>query len=193
MTKRQNSFTAWAGRPFHPVVVPGAGQMLDEHLAVSRRAKRAGGPYRDQADLVAAVRDRSAGMSITQALRHELREMLTASADDPPIVAYRELIASTPALSDYSRRMWLRHEHSLAEAIADDTGAPSDDIACRALARFTLEVRDLIRARENPGQVIDGVFALLEDGWTTVQASSRKRSTKPGRLTPAVTVGRGHP
>jgi hypothetical protein len=100
--------------------------------------------------------------SFTAWLAGRLREMLTASADDPPIVAYRELIASTPALSDYSRRMWLRHEHSLAEAIADDTGAPSDDIACRAL----LQTQDVpgvfhetsLRAAQGIRVLVDALF-----------------------------------
>ncbi|MYR83962.1 TetR/AcrR family transcriptional regulator, partial [Streptomyces sp. SID685] len=63
-------------------------------------------------------------------------------------------------------RMWLRHEHALAAAIADDAGLPADDPSCRALAHFALEAPVLVRGSKDPGAALDRVFDLLDKGWT---------------------------
>lgn len=61
--------------------------------------------------------------------------------------------------------MWQRHETALAHAIAEDIGAPADDTACTALARFALEAADLVHRHTNPQQAAHTIFALLERGW----------------------------
>ncbi|MDL4773883.1 MULTISPECIES: TetR/AcrR family transcriptional regulator [Thermomonosporaceae] len=116
--------------------------------------------------LVSAVRDRAPGQPIIHALRDRaLREYLYVHGDDPDFTAFIEMVRSTPALQEYSRRMWLRHETALAAAIAEATGAPEDDLAAAALARFALESAMLLRDRDDPPQALHEVFALLEHGW----------------------------
>jgi AcrR family transcriptional regulator len=123
-----------------------------------------------EAALVAAVRDRTAGTSVPQALRaHVLRSRLFSLEHDAQITAFIGLIRSTPALTDYQRRMWMRHEHALAAAIAAETGAPADDPRCTSLAHFALEARSLGGASSDPVATVNAAFDLLERGWNAVQ------------------------
>ncbi|MFJ3794216.1 TetR/AcrR family transcriptional regulator [Kitasatospora sp. NPDC090091] len=118
--------------------------------------------------LVAAVRDRPAGRSIPHALREHLLlagTRLAVKAADPRFAAFTQMIQDTPALRDYARRMWTRHEAALALAIATEVGAPEDDVTCAALARFALEARVLFRRHADPRRAAEEAFALLEPGW----------------------------
>ncbi|MFG2831946.1 TetR/AcrR family transcriptional regulator [Streptomyces sp. NPDC048434] len=117
-----------------------------------------------EAALVAAVRDRTPGQSIPQALREHVLLTQTHAAE-PRFAAFMRLVADTPALRDYAHRMWMRHEAAVARAIADEAGAPEDDITCAALARFALEARGLIQRHPDPRRAADEAFALLEHGW----------------------------
>ena len=117
-----------------------------------------------EAGLVAAVRDRAEGQSIPNALReHVLAEVHPAG--EPGLERFVELIESAPALREYGKRMWMRHETAVARAIAEDIGAPADDAACAALARFALESRDLIAKHPDPRRAATEIFGLLEHGW----------------------------
>jgi AcrR family transcriptional regulator len=114
--------------------------------------------------LVAAVRERSRGESIPEALRaHLVRSRRTH--DDPESARFVRLVEETPALREHWHRMWLRHETALASAIAQETGVPDDDVRCAALARFALEARELASRYPDPDRTLGEVFALLEDGW----------------------------
>jgi AcrR family transcriptional regulator len=122
-----------------------------------------------EAELVRMVRERPEGVSILEALRRYLQQSLERMSTVPERMAVmHELIAATPALAAYAREMWLRHEASLARAIAAEIGAPPDDVACAALAHFTLESRFLVARTPDPAAALDSIFALLEDGWTSV-------------------------
>ena len=114
--------------------------------------------------LVTAVRERAPGQSIPDALREHLLRQLPHSGD-PRMDEFVRLTESTPALREYGKRMWLRHETALARVIADEIGAPADDLACAALARFVLSARDLIAKHPDPHQAAAEIFGLLEHGW----------------------------
>ncbi|MGV4925744.1 TetR/AcrR family transcriptional regulator [Streptomyces sp. BHT-5-2] len=118
--------------------------------------------------LLAAVRDRPAGRSIPGALRdHVLHARLPKGEHgDPRFTQLLELVENTPALRAYSRRMWMQHEIDLAAAIAEEIGAPADDPACRALAHFALEARDLGHDGPDPEAAVNRAFDLLEHGWS---------------------------
>jgi AcrR family transcriptional regulator len=119
-----------------------------------------------EAALVAAVRDRPAGTSVTSALReHVLRRKFVEG--DPAADRFTRLIDGNQALRDYAHRMWMRHETALARAIAEDAGRPADDPSCAALAHFALETAALVRGRPDPRQTIERAFDLLEHGWHT--------------------------
>ncbi|MFI9357784.1 TetR/AcrR family transcriptional regulator [Streptomyces lydicus] len=112
--------------------------------------------------LVAAVRERAPGQSVLHALRDHMVHTRTAvRTDDPTFV----LVESTPALRDYARRMWSRHEKTLAAALAEATGLAPDAPAVTGLARFTLEAPSIARASEDPPRTMRELFALLEGGW----------------------------
>lgn len=115
-----------------------------------------------EAALVNAVRGRPPGWSIVDALReHILRDVSDGGPDDE----FLALIESTPGLRDYARRMWMRHETALARAIAEESGAPEDDVSCAALARFALASRELITGHENPRAAAEEIFGRLARGW----------------------------
>lgn len=119
-----------------------------------------------EAALVAAVRERAPGESVPEALRAHL---VRSRRDAGELARFLRMIEDTPALRAYSHRMWLRHETALARAIAEDAGAPEDDVACAALARFALEARELASGRADPERAIGEVFALLENGWAATR------------------------
>ncbi|MEW2435315.1 helix-turn-helix domain-containing protein [Streptomyces caniferus] len=117
-----------------------------------------------EAALVAAVRERAPGQSIPHALREHLL-LAQDHAADPRFAAFLRLVDDTPTLRDYAHRMWMRHEAAVARAIAEETGAPEDDVTCAALARFALEARGLIQRHADPRGAAEAAFALLEHGW----------------------------
>ncbi|WP_035804503.1 TetR/AcrR family transcriptional regulator [Kitasatospora mediocidica] len=121
-----------------------------------------------EAALVAAVRDRTPGQSIPQALREYLllgQTQFAVHAADPRFADFSRMVQETPALRDYANHMWTRHEATLTRAIAEAVGAPEDDVSCAALARFALESRSLILRHAEPRRAADEAFALLEHGW----------------------------
>ncbi|MFF7636459.1 TetR/AcrR family transcriptional regulator [Kitasatospora sp. NPDC008050] len=115
--------------------------------------------------LVSAVRDRAPGQSIPAALRERMLEFDSPTEADPDQAAFLHLVRSTPALEEYSRRMWLRHERALTHAIAEAIDAPEDDLLSAALARFALQSRDLASGHGGRRASIERAFELLEHGW----------------------------
>lgn len=118
-----------------------------------------------EAGLVAAVRQRPAGQSVVDALREHVLTSWLPIATDPRWAEFTDLVDSTPALREYSERMWTRHSAALSAAIADDAGVGHDTIACRALARFILEIPALTRGRQDPRSAVEEIFDLLTHGW----------------------------
>ncbi|MFI5588415.1 TetR/AcrR family transcriptional regulator [Amycolatopsis sp. NPDC051758] len=114
--------------------------------------------------LIAAVRDRAPGTSVLDALRdHALARVRGATADRAS--EFMVLVRGTPALSDYWRRMWVRHEDTLSRALAAETGMPEGDPGCAALAHFALETSALAIRSDDPARTIEAAFAILEHGW----------------------------
>jgi AcrR family transcriptional regulator len=118
--------------------------------------------------LVAAVRDRPAGTTISDAVKELYREGLLDLEHGPDgelVRRFMAFIERTPALNDYASRMWVRHEDALAAVIAEEAGldAPSDEI--RVYARFVLQIQLLVNQSENPAAMIDAGFRILDAGW----------------------------
>ncbi|MBH1937536.1 TetR/AcrR family transcriptional regulator [Streptomyces sp. AV19] len=126
--------------------------------------------------LVAAVRDRAPGQPALHALRdHMVHTRTVVRTDDPTFV----LVESTPALRDYARRMWSRHETALAAALAEATGLAPDAPAVTGLARFALEAPGIARVSEDPARTMRDLFALLEHGWAATPLA--RQGDRPGR------------
>ncbi|MBY8881465.1 TetR/AcrR family transcriptional regulator [Actinacidiphila acidipaludis] len=116
--------------------------------------------------LVAAVRERPEGRSIIAALRAFISGRGPFMAEPTPEFRRRTaLITGTPALADYSRKLWVASEDALAEAVAAEAGRTADDMTVRALVRYVLEVPDLAGRASDPRAAMDAVFDLLEAGW----------------------------
>ncbi|MEW2526329.1 TetR/AcrR family transcriptional regulator [Streptomyces sp. NPDC047071] len=124
-----------------------------------------------EAGLLDAVHQRPEGQSLLAALR----DYVLAGADtfrDAEMAQFLELVRSTPALSEYARRMWMRHEGALTQAITEASGAPPGDPTCAALAHFALETAALARASTDPPRAIKSAFDLLEHGWNATRQGS---------------------
>lgn len=115
-------------------------------------------------DLVRAVTEREAGVTVLEALEEHLEHhyLDASSAGDEPV---RALIDATPALSAYARSMWQRHEGALARVIADAEGYTPDDYRAAALARFALVIPDLAERQPDPVAALRGMIVLLAHGW----------------------------
>ncbi|MEV0198816.1 helix-turn-helix domain-containing protein [Nonomuraea sp. NPDC050691] len=118
-----------------------------------------------EAGLIAAVRRRPAGQGVVDALREHVLASWLPVATHPLRTEFTALVDSTPVLQEYAERMWTRHTAALSAAIADDAGVSHDDIACRALARFVLDIPALTRGLEDPRAAVEEVFDLLTHGW----------------------------
>jgi AcrR family transcriptional regulator len=115
--------------------------------------------------LLAAVRQRPPGRSLMAALREFMAGRGPFLVDPGPEMLRRtELIMNTPALREYSRRLWIRCEAPLATAIAAELGREPDDVTARAIARYVLEIPQFLGDEPDPRSALDAVFALLEHG-----------------------------
>jgi len=128
--------------------------------------------------LVAAVRSRPAGVSISQGLHAYFAYELSHSEPDEPehdeetVRRFLALVDATPALTDYAQRMWLRHEDALATAIADELGQASPSPEVRAYARFVIQIQLLVMPSPEPLAMLDAVFRILDYGWAPYESAA---------------------
>lgn len=118
-----------------------------------------------RATLAHAVRARPHGQSVVDALRAHAHTHWAALAADPDLERFQALVAATPALREYSERMWTRQAAALGAVIADETGRDLEDLACAALARFVLDIPPLAAGRDDPRAAVEEIFDLLTHGW----------------------------
>lgn len=115
--------------------------------------------------LLAAVRDRPTGVTVTQALHSHFRKLLVAHPHSENIRRFQALIGATPSLAQYAERMWVRHGDDLAEELATEAGLdePTEEIA--AFARFAVQIRILASESSDPADMLEAGFRILEGGW----------------------------
>nr|BFE64683.1 TetR/AcrR family transcriptional regulator [Dactylosporangium thailandense] len=121
--------------------------------------------------LVAAVRGRAPGTSISDALKaHYLAEI--AALNTEPMNRILVLMEGTPALVEYAEKMWLHHEDALVATLTDEFGLaePSEEI--RFYARFALQI-PLMARQADPKSAIDAGFRLLDEGWASYDRNRR--------------------
>jgi len=123
--------------------------------------------------LIRAVTDREPGRSIPQALRQQLHAIVRDFAR-PETAPFWQIVDSSPALREYASTMWLRHEQALAGTIAADLGLVQPSTACRAFARFVLDVYPLAREAADPAAAVDEIFDLISPGWDAAVAGGAR-------------------
>ena len=117
--------------------------------------------------LVAAVRNRPSGTSISGALKaHYRAAYLSMWSGEQGALRGRvmSLMEATPSLQDYATKMWLRHENALAEAIADEFQLPEPSDEIRIFARFALHIQLLVTSDTDP--MLEAGFRILDQGWS---------------------------
>lgn len=118
--------------------------------------------------LVAAVTDRAAGASISDALKayYRAEHLAMWSGEDGSLRArVMAVMTQTQSLQDYASRMWVRHEDALAEAIAGELDLPTPSDEIRSYARFALQIQLLAASDTDP--MLDAGFRILDSGWST--------------------------
>ncbi len=126
-------------------------------------------------ELAGAVRTRPAGTSVPDALRNYL--WADARPDQDPERAamlhrFLEMVEQNPSLRAYEHEMWVRHEGALAEAIAEALGLAEPTPEVAAYSHLLLSSREHMAAAPDPGRARDAIFAILDAGWTAVEASA---------------------
>ncbi|MFE2586481.1 TetR/AcrR family transcriptional regulator [Streptomyces sp. NPDC059378] len=123
--------------------------------------------------LLDAVRERPEGQSIPAALReHALQYRLHGPHDEPGVAAFVALVSSTPALLEYQQAAWMDYTADLAAAIAEESGLPTGDPACTALAHFALEAPHAVRGHADRTEAIRRAFDLLDNGWQNITSKA---------------------
>jgi len=126
--------------------------------------------------LVAAVRERRPGVSISRAL-HDFYagEIATNIEEHGDQVARRflDFLDATPALADYGAKMWLRHEDALAAAVAAELGLDAPDERVRVFARFVLQIQLLVTRSDDQLRTLGTAFEILDEGWTRMERRLR--------------------
>lgn len=124
--------------------------------------------------LVAAVRERKSGATISDALKEHYRAEIALMTSEP----YRQvlrLMEETPSLVEYAEKMWVRHEDALIETITAEFGLaePSNEICL--YVRFALQIQLAAIRSADPAATIDSGFRLLDDGWIHVAEPHHRR------------------
>ena len=146
--------------------------------------------------LVSAVEGRAPKTSVFDALHLYVRTRVERAGADGRSSGFIELVLTTPALSDYWRGMWMRHEQALARVIAAELGKRDGDPWCNAMAHFVLEAFVLSMRATDTTRTLDAAFDILEHGWRrSRQNARRRRASIPGkrRATEAKKVRRKSP
>lgn len=126
-----------------------------------------------RASLMAAVSDRPAGQSISDALHAWLAGMIEEGRQyAEQEAAFQAMVANTPSLSDYERAMWLRHEGTLADVIAAELGLDGPDVRINLFAHFILDAWTVIDFGDDPMAGLDAAFALIGPGWARVESAA---------------------
>ncbi len=122
--------------------------------------------------LVAAVRERPAGVTVNRAIHDFYATEIGANVDehgDDVARIFMRFLHETPALRDYAAKMWLRHEDALADAIAEELGLPAPTVEIRVYSRFILQMQILVTESDDQREILEAGFAVLEHGWGPVE------------------------
>ena len=122
--------------------------------------------------LVAAVRERPAGVTVNRALYDFYAAEVTQNAaehGDEVARTFMAFLTATPALREYAARMWVRHEDALADAIADELGLTAPTPEIRVYVRFVLQMQTLVSESDGQQATLEAGFAILDSGWSPIE------------------------
>jgi AcrR family transcriptional regulator len=119
------------------------------------------------AALAAAIRDRGEGVRVLDAIEAFIatRGAFAGEARSARFRRQLKLVAETPELRAYARRLWMDCEDAVVAEMAAATGRGVDDPALRAVARYALETPNLFGARPDARAALRDVFDRLRAGW----------------------------
>nr|AIA10469.1 bacterial regulatory proteins, tetR family [uncultured bacterium] len=123
--------------------------------------------------LVAAVRNRPAGVTINRALHDFYAEEIDVNFEehgDQVARRFMNFLNETPELRDYASKMWLRHEDALAAAIADELGLSVPTAEIQVYSRFVLQMQILVSESDEQRATLAAGFDILENGWSTIES-----------------------
>ena len=123
--------------------------------------------------LVAAVRNRPAGVTINRALHDFYAEEIDVNFEehgDQVARRFMNFLNETPALRDYASKMWLRHEDALAAAIADELGLSVPTAEIQVYSRFVLQMQILVSESDEQRATVAAGFDILESGWSPIES-----------------------
>ncbi|RZA22584.1 MAG: TetR family transcriptional regulator [Proteobacteria bacterium] len=122
--------------------------------------------HEQEEKLLNAVTKRRSSVSILDALCEEL---LDASALNPDNVenyrVFNRLIDSTPELSAYSKKMWMRYEESLAKLLQKQSKKSLGTFEAEAIAHFILDSAHRSMRAPDPRKALHAMFKVLKEGW----------------------------
>ena len=130
--------------------------------------------------LVAAVRNRPAGVTINRALHDFYAEEIDVNFEehgDQVARRFMNFLNETPALRDYASKMWLRHEDALAAAIADELGLPVPTAEIQVYSRFVLQMQILVSESDEQRATVAAGFDILESGWSPIESRLAEADT----------------
>jgi len=123
------------------------------------------GPDDGRADaMVAAIRERPAGMDPLTAVEQFIGARGPFDPKDGIAPALAQLIMETPALRAYAKAKWTNCEDALAEELAHQAGR-APDAELHALARFVLNTPDLAGQADDIPAAFHAIFERLRHGW----------------------------
>ena len=130
--------------------------------------------------LVAAVRNRPAGVTINRALHDFYAEEIDVNFEehgDQVARRFMNFLNETPALRDYASKMWLRHEDALAAAIADELGLSVPTAEIQVYSRFVLQMQILVSESDEQRATVAAGFDILENGWSPIESRLAEADT----------------
>ncbi|MGW7276457.1 TetR/AcrR family transcriptional regulator [Streptomyces sp. NPDC054864] len=139
---------------------------LFAHFPGGKEALILGDSEEREASLTTAVRERGSEVSVLDALQEFLAGRGMFSDDlDNEFRRRLDLVVTTPALRRYARTLWVNCEHALAQVIAEETDRDADEVALRLLARYVLELPDLVATDPEPRASLAAAFDHFRKGW----------------------------
>ncbi|MGY0024731.1 TetR/AcrR family transcriptional regulator [Streptomyces sp. cg35] len=139
---------------------------LFAHFPGGKEALILGDSEERQASLERAVRERGEGVSVLDALHSFMAGRGMFSDDlDNEFRRRLDLVVNTPALRRYARTLWVNCEGALARVVAEETDQDAGDVSLRILARYVLELPDLVATDPAPRDSLAAAFEHFRRGW----------------------------